>query len=633
MSALLNFITKSFKVGVIGLFLLGLLACGTLATETRLLFFWPAALLIGASAVVLILAGKWKLPAAPSDLCLLTALLFGGYLVVRGLSSPVIAYAREDWYLVLGCAVTYTLAATVFSSPRLRMAAVVVLLLLTAGNLAVGFVHFSGKWTFHIVPDYIRSFGEARRIGGFFINSNHLAAFLAMMSLFFGAITMLGRIGGLLRITLGFISMFALLGVALTLSRGALIGLGVGGLTLGVIVLRLLSRTHPYLIKRLLVGVGAFALLAGVVFFGVFSEQLYTRFSGTAFNQGDSRLFVWRSAMPGLAAQPLIGAGARTFYDACITNRTPDSPPWMQDAQFVHNDWLQLLAEYGWLGLLLLLGVLFAHFRQASIFLKWYATERFPLTGVLTSRSLGMVAGAVAALVAVLVHALFDFHFHVPAIALTAAFLFGIIANPGLGRSESRPVRIPGVRPVLKWGTAVAGVCLVLGAIRLGQADYFAEKADQHPDDEELKLDRIVWLSRAIELDSKNFRTWYQRGLARIHAAAGEPQTLAKSLLTRAITDLETASRLNGDQVFVVLALADAYDAVGRQEDAMKSIQKAARLAPLFEGPRLALALHYHRLQNRELAEEAYLWAADATAGRLEEWRPYYKKLLEEAQR
>jgi hypothetical protein len=42
------------------------------------------------------------------------------------------------------------------------------------------------------------------------------------------------------------------------------------------------------------------------------------------------------------------------------------------------------------------------------------------------------------------------------------------------------------------------------------------------------------------------------------------------------------------------------------------AIQRALTLAPLYEEPRLALGMHYHRLGKFEEAEFAYLWAGQA---------------------
>jgi hypothetical protein len=624
-------IAKISKAFIVALFFLGFIVTGVLGTETRLLFYWPAVLLFGLAAVLMLTAGGWKMRSVPADWCLAAALIFGLYIALRAFTSPVMVYAREDLFLLLGCAVAYTLSATALSQPRLRMVLLSCLILITIGNLAVGFIHFSGKWTFHIVPSYMRSFGEGQRIGGFFNNPNHLAAFLTAMSLLFASITLFGRASTANKLLLGFLSLASAIGIALTVSRGALIGLVAGGVVLAILSALILWQTYPHLIGKVLAGVAVLALLGGLVLYGVFSEQLNARFGGAAFDRGDPRPQIWAAAQAMSAAQPWVGAGARMFYEGCITYRTAESPSWMQDALFVHNDWLQMRTEYGWCGLVLLIILLGAHFLNGWFYLRWFVGEHFPHTATLASRNLGFVVGALSAMTALLVHAAVDFHFHIPAVALTAAVLLGILANPGILLKHSNPLRLPGVRPLLKLAMPAAGLAMIYGAVLMGRADYYVEKADRQSETDDLGLAHIHWLSRALELDPLNANTWYERGLARFDSAAGQPAKLARPMLERATSDLEQARLLNPYSVYIALAVAEAHAAAGQSDLALQEITQAYPLAPLYEAPRLALALQLHRRKDWPQAEEAYLWASQAAAECTNNWFPLYQQMLQDA--
>ena len=92
---------RFFTALIVGAFLLGLLCTGVLGTETRLLFFWPGAVLLGAAAAGAALRWRWRLMFAPADVCLASVLLLAAYLVARQLTSPVTAHAREDLGQVL----------------------------------------------------------------------------------------------------------------------------------------------------------------------------------------------------------------------------------------------------------------------------------------------------------------------------------------------------------------------------------------------------------------------------------------------------------------------------------------------------------------------------------------------------
>lgn len=632
-------LNQTFKAAVAAIFFIALLAVGALGTETRLLLYWPGCALLGLAALIAGVRWTWRIAHAPSDWCLLTALLFGGYLVVRQLTSPVVIHAREDLFLLLGCAVAYILSATVLSQARARTMVLVAFLLVLVGNLTVGFIHFSdkGMMHLHIVPLYMRDFGDGERIGGFFNNSNHFASFLAMMSLLATGLAIFGRYGPIRRLCIAFAGLSATVGVALSLSRGALVGLVAGLVVLAVLGIIMLYRTQRHLVGKVLAGVGVLTLLGGVVLYGVFAEQLRSRLGGSGFAEGDPRPFTWKAALAQHAGSPVFGAGARMFTEGCVTFRTEDTPPWTKDPFFVHNEWLQLLTEYGWVGLLLGLLFIGSHFLHAWRFLDWHAAEKFPKSASLMSTKLGLVLGALAALVAVLVHAIFEFHFHVPATAITAALLFGFLANPGFRSERRSPLRLPAVRLALKGGLVAAGVWMLYGTWQFGRADFYAERATllkpqghDAPEDD-LVPEKLDYLTHAIELDPKNARYWYARGMVRLEAASGQPQQLSLSLLRRARTDLEEACRLNPYHMYQVRTLADVYDPLGMTAEAQTAIQTALRLAPLYGEPRLALAFHYHRLQKWKEAEASYLWTNDARAGRRDEWQAYYQVMLRQA--
>lgn len=623
-------LTKTLKALVVALFTLGLLATGVLGTGTGLLFFWPGCAILGVTGLIAGLRWRWRLKFMPSDACLATALILGIYLLVRQITSPVSAYAHEDMFLLLACAVAYTLGATVLSDPRSRSWLLVIVVLLTVGNTAMAAIQHSGNWTYHILRWYERPFSE-NRIGGFFVNPNHLASFFAMSSLLLAAVAIFGRGGAAWKLTLGFVSLTAAIGIALTMSRGGLVGFAVGGGVLAVLGIFVLSKTQRHLLWKVLAGIGVIGALGGVMLYGVFSEQLQTRLRGSSFSEGDPRPFIWRSALAQYAEQPLVGAGARTFYDGCIIHRASDSPPWMVDAEFAHNEWLQMLADYGWVGLVLIVIMLFTHFANVAAYVRWFVNDKFPRTASLTSGGLALVLGSAAALVALLAHAAFEFNFHVPAISVMAACLLGICANPGCTPEARRAVRVPGARLLLKVGLIGASVCILWGAMKFGRADYCAERANLAEGEDDPTIARLKWLSDAIALDPGNARLWEARGSARITAANGMPVDLERSLLKRAVTDLEEARRLNPRSYTAALELADALMPLGESDRASKAIQDGLALAPLFERPRLTLARYYNRLQRWQDAEEAYFFASDARAGKSGNWFAEYSQMLKDA--
>jgi tetratricopeptide (TPR) repeat protein len=363
----------------------------------------------------------------------------------------------------------------------------------------------------------------------------------------------------------------------------------------------------------------------------VISEQWRHRFT-TGVPHGDPRTFIWESALAQHAEHPWLGAGARMFYEGCIRLRPDDAPGWMKDAQFVHSEWLQALADYGWVGLVLVIALFAVHLFHGWQFLRWFAAEQYPRTAALGGMRLGLVVGAMAALVAALVHALFEFQFHIPAVAVTAAALMGVLANPGVESSLWRPVRVPGIRFCSKLATLGCGIALAWGAWVIGHADCLVERAKLAGKKNGSGQPDIALLNRALALDPSNAQTWHERGLLLIDLAGGKPVPLAKPVLERAAADLEHSLRLNPYDPYPSLALADVDDILNRFEDAERRIEDAHRAAPLFEAPRLALAVHRFRMQQWQRAEEAFLWTQEAKAGRTsDEWFDLYRQMLQVA--
>lgn len=116
-----------------------------------------------------------------------------------------------------------------------------------------------------------------------------------------------------------------------------------------------------------------------------------------------------RAALEVAADRPLLGSGPGM---ADLSWTRDDGAVLV--ARYVHNEYLQVLAELGVVGLALLLALL------AVIAWRVRSAGRVPACNRSTW------AGCAAGLVALGVHGLFDFGWHVPAIALTSALLVGI---------------------------------------------------------------------------------------------------------------------------------------------------------------------------------------------------------------
>ncbi|MGV3662062.1 MAG: O-antigen ligase family protein [Prosthecobacter sp.] len=611
------------------LFLLGLFVTGLTGTETRLLFFWPGCALLGAAGLLAVLRWKLKVSFQPSDWCLLTMLALAAYVGWRAWTSPVEVYAREDAAVLLAGFVAYLMTVTAVSHPRWRLGIVCVLLVLVAGNLTAGWLNFKGRWDFHLVPGFARSF-PAGRIGGFFNNPNHLAAFLSFAAFLSAGVMLFARIHMASRLLVGFGIVGMLTGVALTVSRAAMLGLAAGGVVFVLLTLWVVWRTRRPLFKWLVIALLLVGGGAGAALYKANEDSLLTRQLSTPVGE-DMRTHIWRAAWAQHAEAPLIGVGSRMFYEGGVTHRDPATPAQTGDSLFAHNEYLQTLADYGWAGLVLVALVLLAHLSNGLRFLRWFVAEKFSATGMLSSNSLALIIGGMAALVATLVHAVFEFHGHIPITAILGAVVLGLLANPGIESEVFKSRRVPGLRLLMKIVMLAASTAMIAGAATFGMADAHAGMAQVQNKRGETEA-ALRSLARAVELDPRNAALAYQHGIALMDSYKPEkPEAERRRIIETSATELTRATTLNPHNYLYQLALADALDASGKTDAAMQAIQRALVLAPLYEEPRIALGMHHHRLGQFEKAESAYLWAGKAGALNPEgttNWLENYRQLL-----
>ncbi len=611
------------------LFLLGLFVTGLFGTETRLLFFWPGCALIGLAGLIAVLRWKVRVSFQPSDWCLLTVLALAGYFGWRAWVSPVGVYAREDGAILLACFVAYLMTVTAVSQPKWRLGIVCVLLVLVAGNLTAGWLNFKGRWDFHLIPGFSRSF-PAGRIGGFFNNPNHLAAFLSFAVFLSTGVMLFARIHIASRLLLGFGILAMLAGTALTISRGAMLGMAVGGVVFVLLTLWVMWRTRRSMFKWLVIALLLVCGAVGGALYKVNEDSMLTRQLATPLGE-DMRTHIWRAAQAQHAESPWIGSGARMFYEGGIRLRDPETPAQTGDALFAHNEYLQTLADYGWTGLVLVVLVLLAHLLNGLRFLRWFAAEKFPATGMLGSNTLALTLGGIAALVATLVHAAFEFHGHVAVTAILGAIVVGLLANPGIESEVFKSRRIWGLRFVMKIVMLAASAALIYGTAIFGVADAHAAIAQVQNKRGET-ASAMKNLARSTATDPRNAILAHQHGLALLDSVKPDMREEDfRHAVAAAVTELTRATTLNPFNYLYQLALADALDADRKPDAALQAIQRALTLAPLYEEPRMALGMHYHRLGKFEEAEFTYLWAGQAKALNREgttNWLDNYRQLL-----
>lgn len=584
-----------------------LLACGLAGTGTRLLFVWPVYLLLGLAGVLSLVMWRERARCIPARYCLLAGGAFAFYLFWRCLNSPVEYLARQDLFLVLACGLVYGFTATQFTRSRDRLVLFWLLVALAMVNLVVGMVHFSGNPEFSIIPGFKRTY-PAGRIGGVFNNPNHLGAFLAFMSLLTLAQAVFGRGGPALRMVLLFLTTLMVLGMGLTVSRGALVGF-VGGFLVFVVqcfyVVRHLHRELFFraglLMGGALSGIVVTVVIVNLTFFDHREGEVEAGFFGES-----ARSHFWHAAVDQFVSRPLVGTGGRTYEYLSRLYRPPELLHAEGEIEFAHNEYLQLLADYGIAGTVFFLIAAVMHFGNGFLFLRWFCVEEFSRSGRRSSTNLALVTGSAAGLAALLTHAVFDFHFHIPAVALPAAFAFGLMANPGMTSPARRGARAPLLEAALKVVMIVTGSAMVFFGFNYGRSELYLEKGKRLRS-KELSFDSVSFFARAQELDPRNPGVFTSSGEAWMDRVGnGMPEAVSKSFLAKAKEEYEKAYALYPSDIYTIVELGKCLDGMGIHERAEEKFLEALEWAPLFQHTRLAYAVHLHLLKRYDEAAEAY---------------------------
>ncbi len=136
----------------------------------------------------------------------------------------------------------------------------------------------------------------------------------------------------------------------------------------------------------------------------------------------DNRMDIWNNTLQMLPSYRLTGSGLGTYERSMYAFKTV-APTNTLD--FAHNDYLQVLGEFGVPGALLV-GGLFAwtFVRVLQVAFGRRGTEHRELA-----------VGLAAALLAFSIHSLADFNLYIPANALAFAWLAGVALSPGLRSS------------------------------------------------------------------------------------------------------------------------------------------------------------------------------------------------------
>jgi len=303
---------------------------------------------------------------------------------------------------------------------------------------------------------------------------------------------------------------------------------------------------------------------------------------------------VWQSALTQIKIDPLLGTGSGSFL---YYGRKFRAPEVQSDPVRVHNDYLDLAAEYGLLGAAGFIVFLACHLHNGFHTLRWLATKRLQFALDWQSTSLALNIGCLSAVAAYLIHSVVDFNLHIPSNSMLMAFVFGVLANPGLETSaESKSAtKTNRVFQFILPGLGLA--LLVLGTPKI-PGEYYADQARIALRDK--NYSKAVLTARAgIRWEKRNPDLFYYLGEAQRNIGDTIPGPALSASFYKAASD----AFLQGLELFpqderLLLIEGWTMDALGQYETAETYFDRALEWDPNWEQVRQSYAAHMDLLQR-----------------------------------
>jgi len=207
-------------------------------------------------------------------------------------------------------------------------------------------------------------------------------------------------------------------GMLLSASRAGFAATAIGGLALGLLLMRGRWRSRPELVRAFFVGLGVFVVVGLVA-----GSALLTKFADSS--DSFSRLRIWYVALQAVWLSPWLGWGLGGFADI-YTVLQPASI--LMPNNLAHSTPLETVVE---------LGVIAALPAMAVVALPWAICLRGAFRRRVSHRYLPAAAFSVAA-VAIL-HSVVDFSLQMPAIGFVTSALLGMGWAQAFGRRDRTP--------------------------------------------------------------------------------------------------------------------------------------------------------------------------------------------------
>lgn len=534
-------------------------------------------------------AGWWLLPFPAYALCNVVWV------------SPVPWIGWRDWFGWVQMIVVFWVVLNDIRSRRPRHVVVVTIVILALISVVLACYQRFVQPSWLILGRTQAPQFMGRSSGPFGI-PNSLGAYLILVLPAVGAMASRRSAKASERVFFGWLTLVLCVGLWLTISRGAWISLALS------LTLWPLFFTRGRVWRRIALAAAtlmAVALLAVVVYRT--SSKVQERLVQLVQDVGDRpRPILWRAAWKLFREHPAFGSGAGS-YNVFFERYRPEHE--QCDPESAHNDYLNTLSDYGAVGFVLFFGaaltIAVAAARHAGVSAPASRSEargfnRFtpgfslpiphdPLDEPIVRQAIGI------GMLGFALHLMVDFHFKIPALAMTFATVGALLTGlvwPACGNRNG----VAG-RDRAPWSRLALGVsALAVLAFHAGwllprhRAEAIRyrirsqiDRLDKHPvpvaDKRVLAERALSEFTRAIELDPSNAQSWSDRAYAAGLVAHEEPKREV-ALGVEAEADVRKALQSSPVVAEFWLRLGVALDMQRRWVEAGNAFTQALRLAP-----------------------------------------------------
>jgi O-antigen ligase len=496
-------------------------------------------------------------------------LAFALYAVARYLTADIEYVARQELIQVLICA--FLFFAIVNNLYRQEAAQIVSFTLIFLGMAISCYAIYQFSTHSNRVWNFAAQYPG--RGTGTYISPNNLAGFLEMLLPLATAYVLAGRVKPVTRILLGYAALVMAAGLVVTFSRGGWAAAAIGLLALlGILLGHRNHRIPAAVLLVILIGGGAcftkMYLAKTLTYMARMEESV-----NTGQVKLDLRRDMWTAAERMWLDHFWWGVGP-AHYDYRFREYRSERVQARPDR--AHNDYLNLLADWGATGGLIVLAGMAAF--GAGLARTWRHVRRAENDfGSGMSNRFAFFLGATAGLLALAAHSFVDFNLHIPANAIVGVTLLALLTSNLRFVTERYwlNARLP-VKTLATLALACGVVYLGLQEWRRGVECARLARA-QSP--ALLVLDRAAILEKAFAAEPENFATAYDIGEAyRIQSFEGGPDYPAQA--ETAMRWYARAMQLNRFDGYNHLRTGMCLDWLDRHAEAGKFYHTAGALDP-----------------------------------------------------